>query len=177
MFSDKELERLRRFPEIGRNELFRFFTPTPADVACVDPARGRGAADQLGLSVALRTLPWLGFVPDQVSGVPPVAVARLADQLNLNPGELRSYDRRAKTRTEHLGPAGILSKGASEPARSPTPLRGGGSRTGPRGRSSDSPRGRSPGQVTRGPVPAAPAGHPFAKSLSAASSALPRSAV
>ncbi|MGS2591715.1 DUF4158 domain-containing protein [Streptomyces hebeiensis] len=68
MFSDKELERLRRFPEIGRNELFRFFTLTPADVVCVDPARGRGPGDRLGLSVALRTLPWPGFVPDHVSG-------------------------------------------------------------------------------------------------------------
>lgn len=60
-------------------------------------------------------LPWLGFVPDQAPGVPPVTVARLADQLNLNPGELRSYGRRAKTRTEHLGPAGILAKGAMSP--------------------------------------------------------------
>ncbi|WP_037970267.1 DUF4158 domain-containing protein [Streptosporangium amethystogenes] len=33
---------------------------------------------------------------------PPVAVARLADQLGVDPVELRSYGRRAKTRTEHL---------------------------------------------------------------------------
>jgi hypothetical protein len=33
------------------------------------------------LAVALCTLPWLGFVPDKVSTAPPVAVARLADQL------------------------------------------------------------------------------------------------
>jgi hypothetical protein len=30
VFSDEELERLRSFPEIGRDELFRFFTLTPA---------------------------------------------------------------------------------------------------------------------------------------------------
>jgi len=42
VFSDEELERLRRFPEIGRDELFRFFTLTPADVAFVDPGRGGG---------------------------------------------------------------------------------------------------------------------------------------
>ncbi len=30
------------FPEIGRDELFRFFTLAPADVAFVDPGRGRG---------------------------------------------------------------------------------------------------------------------------------------
>jgi hypothetical protein len=48
VFADKELERLRRFPEIGRDELFRFFTLTSADVAFVDPGRGRGPADRLG---------------------------------------------------------------------------------------------------------------------------------
>jgi Domain of unknown function (DUF4158) len=80
----------------------RFFTLTPADVAFVDPGRDRGPADRLGLAVALCTLPWLGFVPDKVSAAPPVAVARLADQLDVDPTELRSYGRRAKTRTEHL---------------------------------------------------------------------------
>jgi hypothetical protein len=102
VFADEELERLRGFPEIGRDELFRFFTLTPADVAFVDPGRGRGPADRLGLSVALCTLRWLGFVPDKVSAAPPVAVARLADQLGVDPDALRSYGRRAKTRTEHL---------------------------------------------------------------------------
>lgn len=102
VFSDEELERLRGFPEIGREELFRFFTLAPADVAFVDPGRGRGPADRLGLSVALCTLPWLGFVPDDVAAAPPVAVARLADQLTVDPGVLRHYGRRAKTRTEHL---------------------------------------------------------------------------
>ena len=66
------------------------------------PGGGRGPADRLGLAVALCSLPWLGFVPDTVSAVPPVAVARLADQLGVDPDELRSYGRRAKTRTEHL---------------------------------------------------------------------------
>ena len=91
MFADEELERLRGFPEIGEDELFRFFYLTPADVAFVDPGRGRGPADRLGVAVALGALPWLGFVPDKVSSVPPVAAARLADQLGVDPGELRSY--------------------------------------------------------------------------------------
>jgi hypothetical protein len=54
------------------------------------------------LAVTLCTLPWLGFVPDKVSAAPPVVVARLADQLGVDPDALRSYGRRAKTRTEHL---------------------------------------------------------------------------
>jgi hypothetical protein len=82
--------------------LFRFFTLAPADMAFLDPGRGRGPADRLGLSVALCTLPWLGFVPDDVAAAPAVAVARLADQLGVGPRVLRHYGRRAKTRTEHL---------------------------------------------------------------------------
>ncbi|EIV92150.1 hypothetical protein FraQA3DRAFT_1668 [Frankia sp. QA3] len=39
----EELEGLRGFPEIGREELFRFFTLTPADLAFIDPGRGRGS--------------------------------------------------------------------------------------------------------------------------------------
>jgi hypothetical protein len=73
VFSDEELERLRGFPEIGREELIRFFTLTSADVAFVDPGRGRGPADRLGLALQLCTLPWLGFVPDEVRVAPPAA--------------------------------------------------------------------------------------------------------
>ncbi|MER6514533.1 DUF4158 domain-containing protein [Nonomuraea sp. NPDC001636] len=117
MFANEELERLRGFPEIGRDELFRFFTLPSADVAFVDPGPGRGPADRLGLAVALSTLPWLGFVPDKVSAAPPVAVARLADQLAVDPAGLRSYGRRAKTRTEHGCGGGV--PGARWPWRWP----------------------------------------------------------
>lgn len=101
VFADGELQRLREFPEIGREELFWFFTLTPADLAFVAP-RGRGPAVRLGLAVALCTLPWLGSVPDKVGAAPAVVVARLADQLNVDAAQLRSYGRRAQTRTEHL---------------------------------------------------------------------------
>jgi Domain of unknown function (DUF4158) len=96
-FTDEELEGLWRLPEIGREELFRFFTLTPADVTFIDPGRGRGPADRLGLAIALCTLPWLGFVPDDVASAPPAAMARLADQLGVDPDMIRSYGRRAKT--------------------------------------------------------------------------------
>lgn len=79
MFSEDQLVQRRSFPDIGKDELIRFFTLTPADVAFVDPGRGRGPSDRLGLAVALSTLPWLGFVPDDVATAPPVAVARLAN--------------------------------------------------------------------------------------------------
>jgi hypothetical protein len=41
-------------------------------------------------------------VPDDVASAPPAAVARLAEQLRVDPEEIRSYGRRAKTRAGHL---------------------------------------------------------------------------
>jgi Domain of unknown function (DUF4158) len=49
LFSGAHLEQLRSFPDIDRDQLIRFFTLTPADVAFIDPGRGRGPADRLGL--------------------------------------------------------------------------------------------------------------------------------
>jgi hypothetical protein len=43
VFADEELQRLREFPEISREELFRYFTLSPADLAFVAPqGAGRG---------------------------------------------------------------------------------------------------------------------------------------
>jgi hypothetical protein len=110
MFSREQYEQLRSFPEISRDELFRYFTLTPADAAFVDPGAGRGPGDRLGMAVQLATLPWLGFVPDDVASAPPVAVARLAERLGLDPGALRGYGRRAQTRSDHMAKvAGYLS--------------------------------------------------------------------
>jgi hypothetical protein len=89
MFSEEQLEQLRSFPDIGRDDRIRYFTLTQADMAFVDPGRGRGPADRQGLAVQLCTLPWLGFVPDEVSSAPPVAVARLAERLGLDPDVTR----------------------------------------------------------------------------------------
>lgn len=100
LFSDAHLERLRSFPDIDRDQLIRFFTLTPADVAFIDPGRGRGPADRLGLAVQLCTLPWLGFVPDEVTGAPGAAVHRLAERLQVDSGA--GYGRRGQTRTDHL---------------------------------------------------------------------------
>jgi hypothetical protein len=103
MFSEDQLEQLRSFPEISRDELIRYFTPAAGDVAFVDTGRGRGAPDRLGMLVQLCTLPWLGFVPDEVRSAPQAAVGRLADRLGVDPAALSSYGRRAQTRSDHLG--------------------------------------------------------------------------
>ena len=107
MFSEDQLEQLRSFPDIGKDDLIRYFTLTPADIAFVDPGHGRGPADRLGLAVQLATLPWLGFVPDEVTAAPPVAVARLADRMGLDPAVLEGYGQRAHTRSDHLRLVGL----------------------------------------------------------------------
>lgn len=95
----EQLEQLRSFPEITSDELIRYFTPTAANVAFVDPGKGRGPIDRLGMLVQLCTLPWLGFVPDDVTA----AVARVAERLGVAPAALRLYGKRDQTRSDHLG--------------------------------------------------------------------------
>jgi hypothetical protein len=51
MFSGEQYEQWQSFPEISRDELVRYFTLTSADVAFVDPGRGRGPVDRLGLVI------------------------------------------------------------------------------------------------------------------------------
>lgn len=53
LFSDDQVEALKAFPDIDKDELIQFFTLSPAHVAFVDPGRGRGPADRLGLAVQL----------------------------------------------------------------------------------------------------------------------------
>lgn len=100
VFSDDELAQLRGFPEPSRAELIRYFTLAAADEAFVRKFRGR--ENVLGASVQLRTLPWLGYVPDDVAAAPAVAVARLSEGLGAPVGELRGYGARDQTRTGHL---------------------------------------------------------------------------
>jgi TnpA family transposase len=97
---DAELEKLRRFPEISWEEVVRYFTLTPADEGFL--AGHRRPGNVLGLAVQLCKLPWLGFVPDDVSSAPPQAVARLAEHLGIPAEAVASYGEREHTRTDHL---------------------------------------------------------------------------
>jgi hypothetical protein len=85
---------LRGFPEIGRDERFRFFTLTPADIAFVDPGRGRGPADRLSLAVALCTAEW--YVREETLRAANLAIIGYHGTLPLTPvfgtGTLSSSD-------------------------------------------------------------------------------------
>ncbi|WP_433413135.1 DUF4158 domain-containing protein [Microtetraspora malaysiensis] len=118
MFSEEQLEQLRSFPEISADELIRYFTPTPADLAFVDPGRGRRSVDQLGMLVQLCTLPWLGFVPDDAASAPPAAVARVAERLGVSPAALSLYGHRAQTRSGHLAQVAKYLEWKTAPAGS-----------------------------------------------------------
>jgi hypothetical protein len=100
VFSEEELARLRGFPELGRVELIRHFTLTSADEAFL--RKFRTGRNVLGVAVQLCTLPWLGFVPDEVPAAPVAAVGRLSQRLGIAMGELRGYGERGQTRTDHL---------------------------------------------------------------------------
>jgi hypothetical protein len=100
VFSEQELARLRGFPEITRAELIRYFALASSDEGFLRKFTGR--RNVLGAGVQLCSLPWLGFVPDEVGAAPERAVARLADRLGISAGELAGYGERAQTRTDHL---------------------------------------------------------------------------
>ncbi|PRX45321.1 uncharacterized protein DUF4158 [Nonomuraea fuscirosea] len=103
--SDEQLERLRSFPDIGREELIKYFTLTSREHAFLD-APGRGPEARLGLAVQLCTLPWLGYIPDDLQEIPQAALVRLAGQMAVFPGMLEQYARatkkRPQTRSDHL---------------------------------------------------------------------------
>ena len=100
VFSEYELAQLRGFPEPARAELIRYFTLAPGDEAFVRKFRGQD--NVLGATVQLCTLPWLGFVPDDVAAAPADVVARLSGKLGIPVGALRGYGAREQTRTGHL---------------------------------------------------------------------------
>jgi Domain of unknown function (DUF4158) len=56
----------------------------------------------LGAAIQLCTLPWLGFVPDEVPSAPRVVVDRLAERLQVIPEVMAGYAVRDQTRTDHL---------------------------------------------------------------------------
>jgi hypothetical protein len=63
MFAEDQLERLRTFPDPGRDDLIRYVTLTPADVASLDPSRGRGRLTGSGLPLRWRRCRGWGSCP------------------------------------------------------------------------------------------------------------------
>ena len=101
--TDGELAQLSGFPAgIAGEDLVTYFSLEPSDRRWV-VAGHRGQASRLGLALQLCALPWLGFVPDDLTAAPPAAVGLPAGQLGLDPAVLADYGGwQERTRTEHL---------------------------------------------------------------------------
>ena len=103
--SDAELARLSSWPdEIAEHDLITFFTLTSDDAAWL--SGNIRVENRLGAAVQLCTLPWLGWIPDDLTGCPSAAVSRLGSQLGLAlddlPELLASYGGwEGRTRRDH----------------------------------------------------------------------------
>src|SRR5664280_1965137 len=105
--SDAELARLSSWPdEIADDDLTTYFTLTGDDLDWL--GSNVRVENRLGAALQLCTLPWLGWIPDDLTACPSPAVDRLATRLGLAgdsvPGLLASYGGwEGRTRRDHRG--------------------------------------------------------------------------
>jgi Domain of unknown function (DUF4158) len=103
--SDPELARLSSWPdEIAVEDAVTYFTLSADDKSWL--AGFNRQHNHLGVAVQLSTLPWLGWIPDDLAGCPATALDRLADALAIAPGTssalLAEYGGwQGRTRREH----------------------------------------------------------------------------
>jgi hypothetical protein len=75
--SDPELARLSSWQgEIADEDAVTYFTLAASDLSWL--AAFNRVENRLGVAVQLATLPWLGWIPDDLTGCPAAALARLA---------------------------------------------------------------------------------------------------
>jgi len=103
--SDAELAQLSGWPsEIAADDLITFLTLTDDDLGWL--GSNYRYENRLGAAVQLCTLPWLGWIPDELTACPAAAVDRLADGLGIGGSErtelLSSYGGwEGRTRRDH----------------------------------------------------------------------------
>lgn len=99
--TDAERERLNDFPDnIPYDDLSAYFTLTENDIQEVN--RQRGDYNRLGFALQLCVLRYLGFVPDDLSTAPALAIEFVAEQLSVAATAIATYGQRIATRTVHL---------------------------------------------------------------------------
>jgi hypothetical protein len=82
--SDPELARLSNWPdEIAVEDAVTYFTLSADDLSWL--AGFNRQQNRLGVAVQLSTLPWLGWIPDDLAACPPFALDRLALALGIAP--------------------------------------------------------------------------------------------
>jgi TnpA family transposase len=99
--NEAERDRLNRFPEqISDKDLVLFFALSASDKA--QSRKQRGDHNQLGYSIQLCALRYLGFAPDDLKSIPWEALSYIALQIDVDPEALHSYGNRIHTRTDHF---------------------------------------------------------------------------
>jgi hypothetical protein len=99
--SRREADRLERWPQrIELEDLRESFALGDSDRELVFGPRGAG--NRVGLAVGLCALRFLGFVPDEVTGIPEPALRFLCEQTETEPHELLPYGEREQTRSTHV---------------------------------------------------------------------------
>jgi hypothetical protein len=99
--NEAERRRLERFPDrIAVEDLRACFALSDADRQLVFAQRG--AANRLGLAVALCAVRFFGFMPADLASVPEEALVFVAGQVDAAEHELLAYGARAQTRSDHL---------------------------------------------------------------------------
>lgn len=99
--SKREAGRLERWPErIELEDLRECFALGDTDRELVFGQRG--GENRLGVAVALCALRFLGFVPDELAGIPEPALRFVCEQTESQPQELLAYGERPQTRSDHL---------------------------------------------------------------------------
>jgi Domain of unknown function (DUF4158) len=82
--SDPELARLSGWPdEIADEDAVTYFTLSADDLSWL--AGFNRQQNRLGVAVQLSTLPWLGWIPDDLASCPTMALDRLAEALAIAP--------------------------------------------------------------------------------------------
>jgi Domain of unknown function (DUF4158) len=82
--SDPELARLSSWPEeIAVEDAVTYFTLSADDLSWL--AGFNRHQNRIGVAVQLSTLPWLGWIPDDLAACPPFALDRLALALGIAP--------------------------------------------------------------------------------------------
>lgn len=97
--TNAEKERLESFPtEINEVDKTAFFTLTDNDLALIN--RRTGEQNRLGFAILLCSLRFLGFVPDNLLGLPQEITNYLAQQLKIDESVIPNYQRLRTKQTQ-----------------------------------------------------------------------------
>lgn len=101
LLTDAERNRLGGFPQdIATEDLFAHFSLLGDDRALVPSTSA--PTNRLGFAVALCTVRYLGFYPEDPTTIPHNVVWYVGQQIMVSPEALGAYPEREQTRTEHL---------------------------------------------------------------------------